>query len=67
MIGDGYGRLGAEDGLAFGSVHPKAALEFVFWLIKTNFSGKTLVAYRQSIRKSNIAAYYNHIVSISCS
>ena len=29
-----YGRLGAEDGLAFGSVHPTAALEFVLWLIK---------------------------------
>ena len=32
QLGDGYGRLGAEDGLAFGSVHPHAALEFVAWL-----------------------------------
>ena len=39
QLGDGYGRLGAEDGLAFGSVHPRAALEFVFWLQKTNFKG----------------------------
>ena len=39
QLGDGYGRLGAEDGLAFGSVHPRASLEFVLWLIKRKFSG----------------------------
>jgi hypothetical protein len=39
QLGDGYGRLGAEDGLAFGSVHPTAALEFVLWLIKTDYRG----------------------------
>lgn len=39
QLGDGYGRLGAEDGLAFGSIHPTAALEFVLWLIKTNYTG----------------------------
>eukprot|EP01041_Mallomonas_annulata_P006621 gene6621-13411_t len=39
QLGDGYGRLGAEDGLLFGSVHEKAALEFVLWLIKTNYKG----------------------------
>jgi hypothetical protein len=39
QLGDGYGRLGAEDGLAFGSIHPTAALEFVMWLIRTNFKG----------------------------
>ena len=39
QLGDGYGRLGAEDGLAFGSVHPHAALEFVLWLQKTAFKG----------------------------
>lgn len=39
QLGDGYGRLGAEDGLAFGSIHSLAALEFVLWLIKTNYSG----------------------------
>jgi len=39
QLGDGYGRLGAEDGLAFGSVHPLAALEFVLWLVKTEFQG----------------------------
>ena len=39
QLGDGYGRLGAEDGLAFGSVHPTAALEFVLWLLKTGFNG----------------------------
>ena len=39
QLGDGYGRLGAEDGLAFGSIHPTASLEFVYWLLKTNFNG----------------------------
>ena len=39
QLGDGYGRLGAEDGLAFGSLSPKQSLEFVYWLIKTNFNG----------------------------
>ena len=38
-LGDGYGRLGAEDGLAFGTVHPHAALEFVYYLVKTKFAG----------------------------
>jgi hypothetical protein len=28
-----------QDGLAFGSVHPAAALEFVLWLIKTDYRG----------------------------
>jgi len=39
QLGDGYGRLGAEDGLAFGSIHPMAAFEFVFWLVKTEYKG----------------------------
>ena len=39
QLGDGYGRLGAEDGLAFGSIHGVAALEFVVWLVKTGFKG----------------------------
>lgn len=39
QLGDGYGRLGAEDGLAFGSVHPRAALEFILWLIKRKYNG----------------------------
>jgi hypothetical protein len=39
QLGDGYGRLGAEDGLLFGSIHPTAALEFVVWLIKTDYKG----------------------------
>ena len=34
-----YNRIGDEDGLAFGSVHPSAALEVVLWLIKTDFKG----------------------------
>ena len=39
QLGDGYQRLGAEDGLVFGSVHPMASLEFVMWLLKTNYKG----------------------------
>ena len=39
QLGDGYGRLGAEDGLAFGSLNPKPSLEFVYWLIKTKYKG----------------------------
>ncbi|KAG2453410.1 hypothetical protein HYH02_001633 [Chlamydomonas schloesseri] len=31
-LNDGHGRLGAEDGLVFGSVHGSAALELVYWL-----------------------------------
>ena len=37
QLGDGYGRLGAEDGLMFASVHPTMAFEFVLWLRKTGF------------------------------
>eukprot|EP00438_Fugacium_kawagutii_P032277 Skav215202 [mRNA] locus=scaffold2331:85908:86899:- [translate_table: standard] len=32
-------RLGAEDGLAFASVHPVAALELVLWLRRVNYTG----------------------------
>lgn len=39
QLGDGHSRLGAEDGLVFGSVHRMAALEFVYYLIKTNYQG----------------------------
>ncbi|KAJ1431480.1 Ribokinase-like protein [Ochromonadaceae sp. CCMP2298] len=39
QLGDGYGRLGAEDGLAFGSVNRPLALEFVVWLLKTDYRG----------------------------
>jgi len=35
QLGDGHQRLGAEDGLMFGSVHPVAALEVVRWLQKS--------------------------------
>lgn len=33
-LNDGHARLGAEDGLAFGSVHPVSSLEVVYWLRK---------------------------------
>mmetsp|Transcript_3853 Transcript_3853/g.11387 ORF Transcript_3853/g.11387 Transcript_3853/m.11387 type:complete len:187 (-) Transcript_3853:134-694(-) len=39
QLNDGYTRLGAEDGLILGSVHPHMALELVRWLQKTDFSG----------------------------
>ena len=39
QLNDGYTRLGAEDGLAFGSVHPLLALEFIATLQKYNYDG----------------------------
>jgi hypothetical protein len=39
QLGDGHSRLGAEDGLALGSVHAAGALETVLWLRKMNYSG----------------------------
>lgn len=39
QLNDGYGRLGAEDGLMFGSVHPRMALEFVWWLQRIGYDG----------------------------
>jgi len=39
QLGDGYSRIGAEDGLAFGSLTYKASLEFVYWLAKNNYKG----------------------------
>jgi sugar phosphate isomerase/epimerase len=38
-LNDGHARLGAEDGLAFGSVHGTAALEVVVWLQRVNYTG----------------------------
>lgn len=38
-LNDGHSRLGAEDGVAFGSVHSTMGLEVVWWLQKTNYSG----------------------------
>ena len=39
QLNDGYQRIGAEDGLMFGSVHPLMALELCVWLVKTEFKG----------------------------
>ena len=41
QLGDAHSRLGAEDGLAFGSVHAVAALELVH-VLRTGGYGKTL-------------------------
>eukprot|EP00439_Symbiodinium_sp_Y106_P047920 s1054_g6.t1 len=38
-LNDGHSRLGAEDGLMFGSVHERAALEVVLWLQKISYRG----------------------------
>jgi sugar phosphate isomerase/epimerase len=39
QLNDGFTRLAAEDGLMFGSVHPSKALEIMYQLRKTGFSG----------------------------
>lgn len=39
QLNDGYTRLAAEDGLVFGSVHPSMALEIMYQMRKTGFSG----------------------------
>ncbi|GMH75601.1 hypothetical protein TrST_g7636 [Triparma strigata] len=39
QLNDGYSRYAAEDGLEFGSVNPKMALEVIFWLRKGGFKG----------------------------
>ncbi|CAK9042909.1 unnamed protein product [Durusdinium trenchii] len=38
-LNDGHSRLGAEDGLVFGSVHPTMALELVVWLKRVEYQG----------------------------
>lgn len=39
QLGDGPSRLGAEDGLVFGSANPRASLEAVLWLRRAGFDG----------------------------
>ena len=39
QLNDGHSKLGAEDGLMFGSVHGHLALEFIRWLQKVRFDG----------------------------
>jgi sugar phosphate isomerase/epimerase len=39
QLNDGYQRLGAEDGLIFGSVHAAMALELCYWLQEVRFDG----------------------------
>mmetsp|Transcript_23630 Transcript_23630/g.61702 ORF Transcript_23630/g.61702 Transcript_23630/m.61702 type:complete len:683 (-) Transcript_23630:30-2078(-) len=39
QLNDGYQRIGAEDGLVFGSVHPTMAREFIYWLRRNQFDG----------------------------
>lgn len=38
-LNDGHQRLGAEDGLAFASVHPTGALEAIRWLQRVGYTG----------------------------
>lgn len=39
QLNDGYTRLAAEDGMMFGSIHPTMALEIMWQLQETKFSG----------------------------
>jgi sugar/nucleoside kinase (ribokinase family)/sugar phosphate isomerase/epimerase len=39
QLNDGYTRLAAEDGLMFGSVHPRMALEIMYYLNRILFDG----------------------------
>lgn len=39
-LNDGYSKLGAEDGLAFGSVSSNIALEAIFWLRRLKYKGE---------------------------
>lgn len=39
QLNDGHAKMGAEDGLMFGSVHGSMALEFLRWLQKVRFDG----------------------------
>jgi sugar/nucleoside kinase (ribokinase family)/sugar phosphate isomerase/epimerase len=39
QLNDGYTRLAAEDGLMFGSVHPRMALEIMYQLKRIHFDG----------------------------
>ena len=39
QLNDAHVKLGGEDGLAFSSVHPTAALELVRWLQRVNYDG----------------------------
>jgi len=38
-LNDGHSRLGAEDGLMFGTVHSTMALELMYWLQQINYQG----------------------------
>lgn len=39
QLNDAHVKLGAEDGLAFGAINPRLALELVYWLKKVNYDG----------------------------
>ena len=39
QLNDGHAKLGAEDGLMFGTVHGHMAVEFLRWLQKVRFDG----------------------------
>ena len=41
QLNDGHAKLGAEDGLMFGSVHSAMALEFVYWLHKVHSASRS--------------------------
>lgn len=39
QLNDAHVKLGAEDGLAFGSVNPTMALELIYWLRRVKYEG----------------------------
>jgi len=39
QLNDGHAKLGAEDGLMFGSIHSSMALEFIYWLQRVQYDG----------------------------
>jgi len=45
QLNDGYQRIGAEDGLLFGSVHPHMAQELCLWLVKTRLVGQSVGSF----------------------
>ena len=44
-LNDGHSKLGAEDGLMFGTVHASMCLELVWWLHHTAYSGFAPLSY----------------------
>ena len=68
QLNDAPVRLGAEDGLAFASAHPQAALELLFWLQRAGCRGERAPLLRYlPLREDPVAeAEHNVRVAGSC-